>query len=307
MSTRSVTNLAFDGPALTGVMDVRELAPALLSVGSLLENANRVLNGETSKVHIYVKSDFKTGSFEVGLEVVQSLADTVKAILEISPTIDAVKLLEIVGLAAGGAISLIKLLKMLRARTVINITAIDTEYVRIYTEGDHDPIDVLETTARLFQDQRVRKDAEGMVKPLEQAGIDRLVIRAGDQDVESIEKDEREYFSAPDLTAELIDNTFTAVYEIVSASFDSEIKWRLFDGTHRIPASMKDEEFLALVDDGLTFAKGDAIKVKMRLRQWATSEGLKTEHEVVRVIQHFNTQRYIQLPLQPPPGETEEG
>ncbi len=44
-------HLVYDGPALQEhQMDVRALAPALLSVGNLVEQANEIFNGDRAKV-----------------------------------------------------------------------------------------------------------------------------------------------------------------------------------------------------------------------------------------------------------------
>ena len=73
--------LAYDGDALrNGSMDVRDLAPALLAAGELCEKANDVLNDGRAKVSVRVRSDFKTGSFELSLDVVQTLIEATKTI-----------------------------------------------------------------------------------------------------------------------------------------------------------------------------------------------------------------------------------
>ena len=71
--------IVYDGDALKdGEMDVRQLAPALLPIGDLLESANKALNDDSATVSVRVRSDFKQGSFEIDFVVVQSLAEQAK-------------------------------------------------------------------------------------------------------------------------------------------------------------------------------------------------------------------------------------
>jgi len=75
--------ILYDGEALrTGSMDVRELAPALLALGDLCERTNKLLNGDDTKVALHVHADFKRGSFQVHVDLVQAQAalDAVSAL-----------------------------------------------------------------------------------------------------------------------------------------------------------------------------------------------------------------------------------
>ena len=66
MSKETFT-IAYDGPALQdGAMEVRDLAPALLALGQLLDAANATLNGDAAKIKLQVKAT-GTGSFEIAL------------------------------------------------------------------------------------------------------------------------------------------------------------------------------------------------------------------------------------------------
>ena len=52
-------SIKYDGPALaTHQMDVRELAPALIALSSMLEEANRALYSDSAEVRVNVNGSF---------------------------------------------------------------------------------------------------------------------------------------------------------------------------------------------------------------------------------------------------------
>ena len=76
-TNRASTTIIYKGSDVAeGLMDVKDLAPALLALGNLCQATNRCLNGDEAKVDVLVRSDFKAGSFEVSLELVQACAST---------------------------------------------------------------------------------------------------------------------------------------------------------------------------------------------------------------------------------------
>ncbi len=299
MSSKATVDMAYIGPVLDGTMDVRDLAPALLKMGALLEDANRVLNGDRAQVHVLVKSGFGAGSFDVSLEMVQTLADPAKIALALIISYDARRLLDVLGIVTKG-VGLIQLMKRLAGREIDSIIPTNNGNVNVNIKGDNNSIEISNTVVQLHKDPRLRQNVHGIVKPLDQKGIDRLSFSSAGQESVAIEKAERAYFAvSTGGVTEVTDITFTAVYRIVSAAFEPQIKWRLSDGPGRLTASIKDEQFLQEVAEGSrTFTNGDAIKAEMRFHQWIGPDGLlKSEHEVMRVVDHMKGQSFIQMAL----------
>ncbi|WP_244135694.1 hypothetical protein [Burkholderia seminalis] len=55
--------------------------------------------------------------------------------------------------------------------------------------------------------------------------------------------------------------------------------------------------FLSRVNNSqISFSKGDVLLCNVRMQQWQTSDGAKTEYEVTDVLEHRPAGRQIQLP-----------
>jgi hypothetical protein len=115
MSAASST-IAYDGPAVRdGVMDVRDLAPALLDLGALCERANTLLNGDRTTLSVRVRSDFKAGSFHINLELIQAFVDQIKGFIFGGTVASAKHIAELIGLSSSGAVTLISLFRWLKS------------------------------------------------------------------------------------------------------------------------------------------------------------------------------------------------
>jgi hypothetical protein len=76
--------VVFDGIALkNGEIDVRDLAPALLALGELVEAANTAINGQKAHTNVGVRATAQ-GSFEVALVLSQSITEIVHSLLDFS-------------------------------------------------------------------------------------------------------------------------------------------------------------------------------------------------------------------------------
>lgn len=296
--SKAIIHIAYDGPALeAGSMDVRELAPALVAISDLFEETNDLLNGEKATVNVNVKAEFKAGSFEIVLELIQKISEQLKNIFELSEGVSAKALVEAIGLTAGTAVSILQLIKWLRGRKIKKVIVLDNGNFRIEAEGPYDAIEVSERTIKLYRNKRVRQAMKNMIAPLDKDGVDTFIVREEKKEVHRIGKEEKAHFAVPEIEdEEILDVTRKGAFNVIGVFFEERLKWKLYDGENRINATIKDQHFLDALDKGrVSFTKGDILEVELRTQQWKTEKGLKTEHEVIKVIKQHKA--YEQLPL----------
>lgn len=298
MSTFRIT---YDGPALEfSEMDVRELAPALLAVGDLLEAATTVLYDGKVKPQVNVRGSFKTGSFGIDFSLLADWTTRMRDLLagqEATAVANALAILGALGWIAHRTVKpgLFAVLKWLRGRPITRVD-IDKDVAVIHVEEDLLEIEV--KVLALLRSVAVRRATEKMLEPLSRPGVDELVIGDDEAFVVRVTNDEREWFTAPDAQEELlVDETRKMIFSIVSLAFKEDNKWRLHDGANTIHAVISDASFLARVDSNqIAFAKGDVLICEVRVRQWQTSSGAKTEYEVTKVLEHRMPGRQLSFP-----------
>src|SRR5690606_27594307 len=113
-------------------------------------------------------------------------------------------------------------------------------------------------------------------------------------------------FKAPDLgEEELLRERRRAAFSIVSLAFKDENKWRLHDGNNTIYATIKDEDFMRKVESNeVSFRKSDVLICEVEDVSSRDESGLKTEHFVIKVLEHKPAMRQISMTM-PVPREEE--
>lgn len=299
-----VAHIAYDGDALKdGSMDIRELAPALLALGDLLQGANRVLNGNRATLAVKVQADFKTGSFDVGLALAQDLTSTVMSLIGSDGIKSAKEIAEFVGLVTGVNLSVFGVLKWLKGRKVESASKRKDGKVeiKVKVEGDNNTVEIRVVEAGVYEvtsDAGCRKAVEGVVRPLKAEGIDRFETRKGKTVVERIEKKDLPSLEMPTPPATDLDAVapVTQVVEVVKPSFDEDLTWTLSDGSGgRFDVVMKDQAFIDRVKAGEDFRIGDLLKVRIETKQSIGISGLRTRREVTQVIEEIKAPRQSHL------------
>lgn len=300
--SNSSFQVVFDGPALAGsTIDVRELAPALLAFGDVIEQANMTLNDGRASVALRVNASFKSGCFGIEFSVVQSLVAQLTELFKEPAVVSAKELAEQVGFVyekgAAVALGVIGVIKWLRNRKINKVVLLDNGRARIEVDGDH-----LETEARtiaLLRNFRLRQALEAAIaKPLERDGYESVAVSQKPEDgFQVITRAERGYFIAPPPdTEELADQTGPANLQLVNVAFKDDNKWRFYDGTTQFHAAILDERFVHRVQTGEeNFAAGDILAVTLRKRQWLEADVMKAEYEVLEVLKH--RRGMAQIPL----------
>lgn len=293
--------ITYDGTALSNnEMNVRELAPALLAAGDMLEAATRALNGDRVKSQINVRASFKTGCFGIDFNLATDWVLKVRDIFATDTASAAANAIEILG-ALGlvvwkGKQSLIAVLKWLRGRKIEKVD-IGDKTARLIVENEALEIEL--AVLALLRDLAVREALDKLLAPLDREGIDTFASGTDADIVQIIGKAERSWFYTPAVEDDLVlDDVRKMAFSIVSLAFKEDNKWRLYDGAATIHATIADIDFLTRVDQNVeTFAKGDLLICMVRVRQWQIPSGARTEYEVVEVLEHRQAARQIRLPI----------
>ena len=305
MSNSASFIISYDGIALEDhSMDVRELAPALLSIGQLFDEANRSINDNKTEIKLQVKA-LNAGSFEVVFDLIQSFPEQLISVLS-GKTVTSI--LNLQGLVIGAGTGLFWLLKKLKGKTPENIQDLKNGTVRIQIETV--TLTIPHDLLRLYQDVAVRTAIEKILNPLTKEGISSFSIRENQKaELTKIEKEEVKYFTVPPIEDEIVNKSaeYESAYSIVSLAFKDDNKWRLHDGSSTIYATIRDTDFIRKVDENLiSFTKGDILICKVKSTQWRTNQGLKTEYEVLKVITHQPSARQIKLNIEEIKSEPDE-
>lgn len=289
MEQQDVFQIKYDGPALTeGTIDVNDLAPALLALGDLFQEANQLLTKGEATISLKVKADFEKGSFTINLQVIQSCINRISDIFTGQEATALLNLLKIIGVT--GLYGLFQFIKKAKGKKPNNAVIIEkTNKVRVEFEGDL-PTEVQREVWELYNNPRARKATEKVVYPVTREGIDKFALEYKKERNVEIQKEEAKSFAPIEDERELSESTREVMLSIVALSFTDRYVWRfkLSQDTY-FAAYIRDEQFQKRISAGENFSAKDLLYVRLKEKQKMVNGQLKVDYEILEVLDHIKS------------------
>ena len=263
-------------------MDVRVVAPALLSLAELVTAASQTVYPEREAPRLSVEKT-KEGSFEVILALdVAGIWDHIRDALggDTGQALTQIKDL----LFGGGAVTgLVGFIKWKRGRKETKREQLPDGRVTVIVE-DGGRITVDARTLHIHDNPRARQGLYGVVEPLEQEGIDEVEVESesGSAQVDSTEVP---FFAPVDDEEDLGTYEVEKWVEIDGVSF-SDGRLRLREGANTYSAALEDSAFQRRINDGEKFAKGDGLRCQLEVTQWRSRRGIESRYTIIKVLEH---------------------
>lgn len=141
---------------------------------------------------------------------------------------------------------------------------------------------------RLFKDNDIKRLSQAVIEPLFREGIDKMIVKDHEKELESINKEDAPSFSFGDIPSK--DSTENIIpvlaLRLVSPTFDlKRTKWKLDDGGGGKWYGIEDAKFLTEVrEHKRRFGMGDFLICRVKTIQRVTEKGPELERIILIVI-----------------------
>ena len=130
---------------------------------------------------------------------------------------------------------------------------------------------------------------------ISQAGVTGLEVASKGAPLAEVDQAEAAYFVPVAKESVVSENLVTMALILVAPVFQDGNKWRFSDGSASFSAAIEDDAFLARVNNGERFGKGDVLTVELRITQTRTASKISADRVVQRVIEHREAAQQQQL------------
>lgn len=238
-------------------IEANTLVNTLIHYSTIINKINDIYGEGEAKVDIKINA-LKEGSFNIDIDVIGTLKDIGTFIFNKENANYAASVVTILT----GVFGLYKVFKGKPAP--INITINDNTINNITISQD--------TIINIYNNQIIRSAISNSIQTAnEDEAVDSIELIKDKHPIVIIEKEEFETLIYDEFDKELInedvkhETVSNATLSIVTVSFDKTKKWTFIYEGNKITIPMKDAVLLSLIDKGMRFAKGDAIRVDLEI------------------------------------------
>ena len=276
---------SFHGPRVDShEIELSLLADSLMAFRSLSERAAAQICGKDSSLEVRVKGAPQAGSFEISLVLDWAQKNPAEAIAAAS------------GLLAMTGVTLIGVIKQIyrlgiwakgKAVSVVNKGDVESTV----ENSDKEKQNYLTVVVNVYNMRATQRDMDKMTRPLDQEGVDAIVLDSAETDTLRITKGNRVFFQ---YEGEGIVKDDEAIFqlELVVANLNGESQgWRFSDGEVDFSATVLDEAFLEQVKSRqIVIGAGDSIEARLRTVQRRPAMRLRTERTVTEVLRFISAE-----------------
>lgn len=277
----------YDGEALrTHEMDVKQLAPALLSLAKAFDTLQKDV-APGARVRLNAKAT-REGSFAIDLLI--HLANEAESILTGDPVTAIVNASGLMGIYFG-AVGMLK--KLAR-----NVKPVKTETAGKNDDGldlinvtfsDGSRMCALRASVDALKNPELVKSIQGAIAPTLDDGIDLVQFQSGTRD-ETVNTEDADAISHYDPgERNRTEDTVEIIVQALNVSFRENGKWRITDGIKTQFVTLDDEAFKKRVLDGdEAMRANDIYRVEMRVEKAIDEHNrLATRYiSIVKVLEH---------------------
>jgi hypothetical protein len=275
-------SLKYHGKAVeTGRLNIYDAAATMLAFSEFVTEAGRVVFGPKVELRAQVEG-FRSGSF-----VTDIMFQVIGPAMPLLAHADVAEWLKTIKTA----FELWKHLKGSPAKEITTDSSVKGDNNISVTNHDGKVLIVNTQSLQLVMSEKGAEAVERFVgTQLNVEDLDGVEILKGRTKLAAASRSEAAYFRSVTSAIPVTDNTFEYALSIDAPVFKEGNKWRFSDGGSSFFADIEDDEFIQRVNAGEAFAKGDALRVMMRIEQERKGSELMTNRKIIKVLEHIRQQ-----------------
>ncbi|WP_105198976.1 hypothetical protein [Pseudoalteromonas sp. T1lg10] len=276
---KQIFKISYDTTATKDhTIDAELLGNAIMKTATVLKHTDKVLNGEESTLDLEVKANSE-GSFVI--EFVTWFNQS------------GVNPLSLLGFASSafGVKTVMDVLGEIKSRPVKTYIDMGKGITKLIL-NDGTEVEADTKVARLVIDRTFRKELETVIKaPLEGADNAKLIFKdENDTEISEFSEEQVENFKTPAraVVEEVKEEIANTEVRFVKVNFYGETGWsaQLANGD-TVAVKMKDEHFLARIDENKQLSKGDLFVVKLKTTTtFKSGSNPAINREIISVERH---------------------